>query len=241
MTKCMFLDSQIEKSIEILKLFEPQDGYYLAFSGGKDSVVLLDLAKKSGVKFDAHYHITSADPPELVNFVKTFKEVSMDHPGTSLWKLIPKKLMPPTRRNRYCCSVLKECGGEGRVVITGVRSAESPRRKKQHRVSQCLSKNKMLVNPILDWSDDEVWEYIKTQKLRYCELYDQGFNRLGCIGCPIGTIGGRKKEFERWPKYKDAYIRAFDRMLKERIVRGKQKEPTKWKSAELVMEWWMSQ
>lgn len=125
---------KVEQAIERIKTFEPEEGYYLAFSGGKDSVVIKKLADMAGVKYDAHYTCTSVDPPELVRFVKTFDDVEFDYPtykdGTraTMWNLIPKKVMPPTRIVRYCCEVLKESEGEGRFTITGVRKAESARR-----------------------------------------------------------------------------------------------------------------
>ena len=135
---------KVETAIETMRFFEPKDGsgYYLAFSGGKDSVVLKALADMAGVKYDAHYRVTSVDPPELVRFVKTFPDVSIDIPrykdGTpiTMWNLIPKKRIPPTRVQRYCCGELKEVGGEGRMTLTGVRWAESRnRRENQGRVT----------------------------------------------------------------------------------------------------------
>ena len=71
-----------------------------------------------------------------------------------------------------------------------------------------------MVNPIVDWTDEEVWEYIHKYNLPYCELYDQGYNRIGCIGCPLAGAEKMKKDFARYPKYRDNYIRAFDRMIK---------------------------
>lgn len=68
--------TKVETAIERIKTFEPPEGYFLAFSGGKDSVVIKALADMAGVKYDAHYNITSVDPPELVRFVKTFDDVS---------------------------------------------------------------------------------------------------------------------------------------------------------------------
>lgn len=73
-----------------------------------------------------------------------------------------------------------------------------------------------MLNPIIDWTTDEVWEFIHEYNIPYCELYDQGYKRLGCIGCPMGSVEHRLKEFEKYPKYKAAYIRAFDRMIAER-------------------------
>ena len=129
------LSQKVEASIARLKTFCPDEGYYLAFSGGKDSVVIKALAQMAGVKYDAHYHVTSVDPPELVRFVlDQHKDVSFDIPHyddgkpITMWNLIPKHSMPPTRVVRYCCDFLKERGGENRRIVTGVRWAESARR-----------------------------------------------------------------------------------------------------------------
>lgn len=129
-------ENKVETAIKRFKAFEPPEGYFLAFSGGKDSVVIKRLAEMAGVKFDAHYSVTSVDPPELVRFVKEQKDVSFDIPrdkdgnAITMWNLIPKKKMPPTRIARYCCEKLKECAGEGRLTVTGIRWAESVGRKK---------------------------------------------------------------------------------------------------------------
>lgn len=130
---------KVDKAIMRLQAYEPPEGYWLCFSGGKDSVVIKALADMAGVKYDAHYRVTSVDPPELVRFIKKeYPEVEWDYPRDkdgnriSMWTLIPQKKMPPTRIMRYCCAVLKESGGKGRLKITGVRWAESNRRKKSH-------------------------------------------------------------------------------------------------------------
>lgn len=129
--------NKVEKAVQTLKDFCPKEGYYVAFSGGKDSVVIKALCDMAEVKYDAHYRITSVDPPELVRFIKTsYPDVSLDYPRykdgsvATMWNLIPKKKMPPTRLARYCCAVLKESGGDGRMTVTGVRWAESVNRKK---------------------------------------------------------------------------------------------------------------
>ena len=118
------LQEKINASIERLKAFEPEEGYYLAFSGGKDSVVCKTLLDMSGCKYDATYRVTSVDPPELVRFIKdVHPDVKMEIPRYSdgkvvtMWNLIPKRLMPPTRIVRYCCMFLKESGGDGRKVV----------------------------------------------------------------------------------------------------------------------------
>lgn len=130
---------KVDKAIMRLQTYEPEEGYYLCFSGGKDSCVIKALADMAGVKYDAHYSVTSVDPPELVYFIKDKYpdvefEYTRDKDGNrvTMWNLIPKKKMPPTRIARYCCAQLKETGGKGRLKITGVRWAESARRKRSH-------------------------------------------------------------------------------------------------------------
>lgn len=110
--------NKVEVAIERLQSFEPKDGYYLAFSGGKDSQCIYHLAKMAGVKFDAHYRVTGIDPPELVRFIKRqYPDVEFDIPRDAngnritMWSLIVKNKFPPTRKARYCCESLKESGG----------------------------------------------------------------------------------------------------------------------------------
>lgn len=132
---------KVEMAIKRLQAFCPPEGYYLAFSGGKDSQCIYHLAKMAGVKFDAHYKVTSVDPPDLVRFIKThYPDVKFEHSydkdgkPVTMWKLIPEKGIPPTRLVRYCCEELKESGGLGRFTVTGVRAAESGNRKRNQGV-----------------------------------------------------------------------------------------------------------
>ena len=268
---------KVQIAINRYKAFEPPEGYFLAFSGGKDSVCIKALADMAGVKYDAHYSVTSVDPPELVQFIKEkYPDVARDIPKDkdgkpiTMWNLIPKKKMPPTRLTRYCCAVLKESSGKGRITVTGVRWAESLTRKEnqgvinfqdgykkdyddnlnlispkggvilnddndenRRMVEYCYRTRKTLLNPIVDWTDEDVWEFIKTYNIPYCELYDKGYKRLGCIGCPMNT-NNAAAELEQYPKYKEAYLRAFDKMLKRYET-----PPKSWENAEAVMDWWL--
>ena len=106
----------------------------------------------------------------------------------------------------------------------------------RRRVTElCMQKHKMVVNPIIDWTDADVWEFIRSEHIQICDLYRCGYERVGCIGCPMA---GKKRyrEFADFPAYKKLYLHAFERMLEERVRRGK---GSTWSSAEEVFLWWM--
>lgn len=246
-------------------------------SGGKDSAVCKELALRAGIPFEIQHNHTTADAPETVRFVrqeaKRFEELGIKYDinmpvykgcRTSMWTLIPQKLMPPTRLVRYCCSVLKEGGGSGRFIATGVRWAESNSRKNNRGIYEnitsniknkiilnndnddkrmlfenCQLKAKRVVNPIVDWSDDNVWQFIRDAKLPMNPLYAEGQCRVGCVGCPMAGKKGRVQQFIRWPKYKSLYINAFDNMLKERARRGLELTWSNGDTAQDVFNWWM--
>lgn len=277
------INAKVNAAIKRLQSFEPEEGYYLCFSGGKDSQCIYHLAKMAGVKFDAHYTVTTVDPPEVVRFIHfNYPDVQFEHHG-SMRQIIMNKGMMPSRMARFCCSELKETGGKGRIVITGVRWAESPRRKNGHgavtiitrskklyaqaeeiegahsnvggngvimnddndqarrMVEQCYRTLKTMVNPIIDWSDDDVWNFLdNVAKVPHCSLYDEGYTRIGCIGCPIANKKKREREFERWP----AYERMYRRCIKELLERNKFEKiappdlPME-EREKIVWEWWM--
>lgn len=292
------LQDKVSIAIQRLQSFEPSDGYYVAFSGGKDSQCVYHLCVMAGVKFDAHYSITSVDPPELVKFIKqNYPEVKFerqhydDGKPVTMWSLIRNNTMPPTRQVRYCCERLKEPGGKGRIVVTGVRWKESANRANTHgvvdfqgkqkttlrkaqemntefkinkhgnvimnddndenrrMVETCYRTQKTMVNPVVDWDDQEVWEFLNSNNIPHCSLYDEGFKRLGCIGCPLAGTDSMKRGFERWPKYKNLYIRAFQRMADNRgdeirlydaSRNGPYADVPKDKRGEAVYDWWVN-
>lgn len=233
------LTIKIRTAIQRIKEHEPEGGYYLAFSGGKDSTVIYDLAVKSGVKFDAHFHMTTVDPDEVRFFIRdNYPSVAWERPRRSMFQLIEKYHIPPTRIIRYCCRELKEFGGVGRVILTGVRWEESVKRSKRGIFEQShVKKSTWFLNPIIDWSSSDVWDYINRNGLKHCSLYDEGKTRIGCIMCPMQGTKGMLQDKERFPKYYRAYLRAIDRMLKTAKKSGHV-----WKhgvTPEQVMYWWI--
>lgn len=252
------------------------------YSGGKDSDVMLELFKRSGVPFEVHNSHTTADSPDTVRHIReVFRDLELkgikctidyhvqpNGKRLTMWNLIPIKLMPPSRLVRYCCSELKETGCRDRMIATGIRWDESNNRKEREafeyigsskknaiRVSdekmllsdnddtrklfeQCQLKAKTVVNPIIDWKTSDVFEFADSEKICMNCMYKMGYDRVGCIGCPMASKK-RWKEFADYPKYKQMYIHAFDRMLKERKRRGL--ETDKWKTGEEVFLWWMEE
>ena len=105
-------------------------------------------------------------------------------------------------------------------------------------VEHCYRTTSTMVNPIVDWSDAEVWEFLHYYGCESNPLYQCGYRRIGCIGCPMKQATGMKVDFARYPKYKENYIRAFDRMLEQRKQKGME---TVWKTGEEVMSWWLEE
>jgi phosphoadenosine phosphosulfate reductase len=236
--------NKVEFAIDLLKAWEPPEGYYLAFSGGKDSVAIYDLAVKAGVKFDAHYCVSPIDPPQIYKFIKEhYPDVIWDYHAKGFWKMVDNKGLP-TRQDRWCCQIIKEAGGKGRVVVVGNRRTESHNRSKQCFTGQGIGSNKtkFFVRPIMEFSNSDIWQYMRENHLPCCELYDQGFERLGCIMCPLG----KNPEYEalRFPKIDTLWRRACDHLVeaeKSRGYLGKKGKPLKYqfKTGEEKRQWWV--
>ncbi len=270
-----------KRAIAYLKSFEPEEEpYFLCYSGGKDSDCIRILAALAGVKHDIVNNHTTVDAPETVRYIRSIPNVGVDYPKLSMWELIVKKKYPPTRLARYCCSEFKERRGVGKVKITGVRWAESLRRKEsadfvrvigkpkamqkladdigaEYRVTKagglvmntdnsesrrfvesCYRTTSAMINPIVDWTDEDVWEFLHHYGCESNPLYQCGFKRIGCIGCPLGGGKSMKHEFSVYPKYRKLYVRAFDRMLAARKEAGLTNDVS-WRTGEDVMRWWV--
>jgi len=227
----------IDRAIDRLRAYEPADGYWLGFSGGKDSIALLRLAEMSGVKFDAHFSLTTVDPPEVVRFVrKEYPQVQCDRPPKGMYRLIIEHGTPPTRIIRFCCEDLKERGGHGRVILTGIRWQESVRRRARKMVETCCAdSSKTFVHPIIDWSDSEVWDFIRREKLPVPSLYAEGWKRIGCVMCPMAK--DFKRDMARWPRIAQLYRLACNAAFARRQERG---DTMIWTSGEDMFDWWVS-
>lgn len=243
----------IRKAEKLALAYDPEDGYFSTFSGGKDSQCLYHIVKMAGVKHKTHMNLTSIDPPEVIRFVRTeYPDVEMAKPKDSIFHIAIKKRILPTRRVRWCCAEYKEMAGAGKVTLIGIRHAESSRRAKRNEVEvsnreysgdlegldeyrkQRNSKHKarkgtfsiinvngerelgcihgkesLLISPIIDWTDDDVWTFLNTLGIKHCCLYDEGVKRIGCILCPMSQPNQKKNEIKRWPHVKRNWIKAI--------------------------------
>ena len=289
------LQAKIQQAEQVLRLAAQMSEYYyhkpliVCYSGGKDSDVMLNIAKKclQPSEFEVVNSHTTVDAPETVYHIrKVFKELEAQGIKTkvlmpqykgkpiTMWRLIEQRSMPPTRIARYCCDVLKETTTPNRMVAVGVRADEStgrqgrdsfavPSQRKsdaefrslQHTyamfkldkmgkedayeckmIEACKNHKDTMCNPIYEFTEKDIWQYIRDNSIEVNPLYAKGYKRVGCVGCPLGNSNNMKKEFADYPKYRDNYVRAFDRMI---ISREKKGLKTVWASGEEVMQWWV--
>lgn len=245
----------IRKAERLALKYDAEDGFWLAFSGGKDSQTLYHLAELAGVKFKAHFSPTTVDPPQLIRFIRMhYPDVEFGKVEKSMYQMAKEKGMVPTRRLRWCCAEFKESAGAGKVTLTGIRKAESTRRAKRKEVEvsghkfsgdlteftdwsearikkqykninqdefsrdtqqevRCINgKDSIIVNPMLEWSDADVWDFLnKVMEVPHCELYDPPYNqhRIGCLLCPMSGPKQHKTDIELWPHVKEKWMEVF--------------------------------
>lgn len=256
------IDIKTQHAIEVLHKAEPlamrlnpEQGFLLAFSGGKDSQLLYHIARLAGVKFHAFMSLTSVDPPEVIRFVKrNYPDVELIPPKISIYDLALKKKCMPTRRIRWCCKEYKEfrANGKGKVTLTGVRREESARRRTRTELS-VNAKNKMnfdyydietnnmlacgsgkdhiVVSPILDFTAREVWKILNDNGIPHCELYDIGYHRIGCILCPMQDKRSMRLDMQRYPHQVRKWVATMEMMYQEGRLNT---------DGETAFRWWIS-
>ena len=234
------------------------------YSGGKDSDVILQLAKESGVPFRVTHNLTTADPPDNVYYIRrvfaALREEGIDCrinvPRRSLWKIMRETLVIPSRIMRVCCSELKERRmPDAPYIVTGVRWAESAGRRAKSGIAmvcaashahahwgeekaaaagllttddassrrlfeQCQLRGVRVLNPIIDWSDDDVWSYLHSRGIEGNPLYKEGWTRIGCVGCPLAGRRARELAFARYPKLYKAWRDAIAYVIERRKEMG---------------------
>lgn len=259
------LQEKINYSIELIKKGErlaltmnPSFGYFVGFSGGKDSQALLQLVKMAGVKYKAFYSVTTNDPPTNVYFIRQhYPDVEFLHPKANFFKLVEKRGLP-TMFRRFCCEILKEGAGVGCVVLTGVRAEESRKRaaydevevysrrkehvEKKHKRTieeieenehRCIKgKDKLMIFPLLSWTEADVWQFLREQKIPTNPCYKQS-GRVGCMFCPFSN----KKQIDyyetHFPKFKERLMQSL-KIYWERFDNHELESP------EEFYDWWKS-
>lgn len=196
----------------------------IAYSGGKDSDVILQLAKEAGIKYRAIYKNTTIDPPGTLGHVREMG-VEILRAKTSFFHLVAQKGFP-SRFMRFCCEELKEYKVLDKSII-GVRKAESRKRNEiYNEPTECRyfgakkeENHVEQIYPILEWTDEDVRDFIIDRKLKLAPIYYNSggqidvSKRLGCMCCPLASRRKRIIEFQKYPKIAKAYLRAGQRFM----------------------------
>ena len=219
------LEKKVEQAVKLLQVCFKAAGEPLeiAYSGGKDSDVILELAKMSGIKYRAIYKNTTIDPPGTIKHAKE-NGVEIRRPKESFFSLM-MKVGYPNRFRRFCCSVLKEYKILDNSVM-GIRKCESVKRAKRYseptecRIYGSKKNHVNVIYPILDWSNEDELEFIKERKIKLHPLYyrkDGSIDlakRLGCMCCPLAYYKKRLQEFKKYPGMVKAYLRYGNEYLR---------------------------
>ena len=224
------LQKKVDRAIRLLQSIPTDKGTIeLDYSTGKDSDVILELAKMAGIPYRAIYKETTIDPPQTIAHAKEMG-AEVIRPKKSFFQLVSEHGYP-SRYARFCCSFLKEYKVCDRA-IQGIRRSESRNRAERYkepemcRVYSAKEKVKVYL-PILEWTDQDVEEFIKERNIKCHPLYYRGgqfdvTKRLGCVGCPLQSRKKRIQEFKDNPKMLKAWIRAGQKyFLSDKYQKGK--------------------
>lgn len=232
------------QDMETMALSFKSTGYHVAFSGGKDSQVCAELCKMANVKHTLNYSNVTLDPPELIYHIRKHYQQTIWHNKNQhmLTRLVDRAPGLATRKIRWCCEEYKHACGDGAFTIVGVRALESARRKGLWTEVKQIN-NGVVLSIILHWTDDDVWTFLKFRNIPYCSLYDEGFKRLGCVGCGMTSKANKEKEFARWPRYEAMYKRQarkwWEKYSKLKKKDGEQYYAAKFATFEDYWNWWM--
>lgn len=259
------LEKKIAESLDLLSKAEntalrmnPEDGFFLAFSGGKDSQVIYHLCKLAGVKFKAYYSVTGIDSPETIYFIRdNFPDVLFLHHKQNFFELVADKGLP-TMQRRFCCERLKEHFGAGKCVLTGVRAEESKKRasyaaieiysrRKEHQNKpksrdeewlmetehQCIKgQDKLMIRPILNWTTSDVYQYLYKIQAKINPEYAK-HNRVGCMICPFANRKSIEIYEKEYPRFKEILMKSLKRFWEKQ-------DEHYLDSPEEYYEWWKS-
>lgn len=221
------LERKISQSIKLLQTTCKDRIAEIAYSGGKDSDVILQLAKESGIKYIARYKNTTIDPSGTIMHCKE-NGVEILNPKETFFQLV-SKIGYPNRARRFCCDRLKEYPTDCDLVIIGIRRSESKKRNARYKepvICRVYSKAKHVqqILPILEWTDEDVKDFIQDRKLKLHPLYyDESGEihverRLGCMGCPLMSQKKRVQFFMDNPRWMKAWIKAGHQYYKNKTL-----------------------
>ena len=213
------LERKVASAIRFLQSIPDDEPVEIAYSGGKDSDVILELAKMANINFKAIYKNTTIDPPGTISHVLS-KGVKVLRPKKAFFELVSRKGVP-SRNSRFCCENLKEYKVLDRAIL-GIRRCESHSRAERYNEPEICreyskkdpSKNARHYYPLLEWSNDNVTEFIDFRGIQCHPLYydESGAfhveRRLGCLCCPLASRQHRIEEFMKYPNMVKCYIHA---------------------------------
>lgn len=234
------LGDYIKESLDFLRKHEPPEGFFVGFSGGKDSITTLQLCALAGVKHQAFYTYTTIDPPEVVRFIRAhYPQVQWLRPAKSFFAYV-LRFAPPLRTQRWCCPAIKEKPSWGIPLanrLFGIRAEESAGRAERGRINMRVirkgrgreqrgRKVHTHFHPIFRWPEWAVWEFLDAYNVPCPSLYAEGFHRIGCVVCPyiMGKTPGaryqRSISMSRWPGMWKAFEHAVKRYWTQSSSRG---------------------
>lgn len=269
------MNEKIKESIELIKRAEklslslnPQNGFYVAFSGGKDSQCLLELVKMSGVRYKVYYSVTGIDAPRNVYFMRDYyPEVEFVHPKDNYFRLVEKHGLPMIQ-SRFCCERLKERIGAGNVLLDGVRAQESRSRARYTEVMvrsrrkenvekgrsrqleevvanehKCIKgKDRLDIHPLLKWTEGDVWEFIKDRRLPINPLYNE-VGRVGCMFCPFAKREQLEYYVGEYPLYYKRLLLALEKFMRKKQIVGLDtpREYFEWWKSKKTLKAWLAE
>jgi len=222
------MNAYVQEAVDFLKSeLQGKGPILLRFSGGKDSIVSERLLSLSGLPYHTSHSFTGIDAPEVIQFIrKEYPRCVFVRPRQTFWHLITTK-NPPANFSRWCCTELKKKPA-GKIDmplrVLGQRAEESTRRGKYPRINTFKKTGQIHHYPILGWKEWQVWEFIEEQGLKYPELYDCGFDRLGCVICPYHsspTHDGHALYRDRWPKHFEMFEKQCTIWFHKRKAQGR--------------------
>ena len=222
----------VSKAIKRVSVLAERTGLpvVVSYSGGKDSLVALDLTVRAGIEPVMLFNNTGLELPETIENVYKVADMYglkliVADAGDRFWEAV-SKFSPPAKEFRWCCKVVKmapigrvykEHFPDGALVIIGQRALESIDRS----WSGGVWRNRWLptslnVSPIQEWDLLTEWIYILKNKLPVNKLYFMGFERLGCFMCPASPIAEysliQKVYPDLWEKW-EAVLREWRKKL----------------------------